>query len=196
MPSYQQSRFLISAAKIAQLPEDTGIEVAFAGRSNAGKSTLLNCLTQQKNLAKTSKTPGRTQLINVFEFDEGKRLIDLPGYGYAKVPMSVKLEWQKTLNLYLESRQCLKGLIVLMDCRHPFKELDCKLIEWAHACNLQCQIVLTKSDKLKNNAKAKALRDAKAALEGSGYEAQLFSSLNREGLTILKNKLDGWFQGD
>lgn len=194
MSVYSKATFLISAAKIKQLPEEGGIEVAFCGRSNAGKSTLLNCLTNQKSLAKTSKTPGRTQLINVFEFDEGKRLIDLPGYGFAKVPKKVKEEWQKTLNMYLETRECLKGIVILMDCRHPFKELDCKLIEWAHACGLEAQIVLTKCDKLKKNAKIKALREAKAAMEGSDFDVQLFSATSREGLTILTQKLDEWFR--
>lgn len=194
MPHYQNSKFLISAAKLDQLPDEAGIEVAFAGRSNAGKSTLLNCLTNQRGLAKTSKTPGRTQLINVFEFEEGKRLIDLPGYGYAKVPKAIKENWQKTMNLYLEKRNCLKGLVILMDCRHPFKEKDCELIEWAHECGLNCQVVLTKCDKLKKNVKIKTLRDAKKSLEGSGFDVQLFSSTSREGLTILTNKLDEWFK--
>lgn len=115
---YSKAVFLKSAARVNQLPEDSGYEVAFAGRSNAGKSSALNCLTNNKNLARTSKTPGRTQLINLFSLDEQRRLVDLPGYGYAKVAMEVKLEWQKNLAHYLEARQCLRGLILLMDVRH------------------------------------------------------------------------------
>ncbi|RJG41964.1 YihA family ribosome biogenesis GTP-binding protein, partial [Streptococcus pyogenes] len=128
---YSKAVFLKSAARVNQLPEDSGYEVAFAGRSNAGKSSALNCLTHNKNLARTSKTPGRTQLINLFSLDEQRRLVDLPGYGYAKVAMEVKLEWQKNLAHYLEARQCLRGLILLMDVRHPLKDLDQILVNWA-----------------------------------------------------------------
>ena len=113
--NYQQTHFVTSAPDIRHLPSDTGIEVAFAGRSNAGKSSALNTLTNQKNLARTSKTPGRTQLINLFEVAEGKRLVDLPGYGYAQVPEEMKIKWQRALGEYLEKRMCLKGLVVLMD---------------------------------------------------------------------------------
>ncbi len=119
--NYQQTHFVTSAPDIRHLPSDTGIEVAFAGRSNAGKSSALNTLTNQKNLARTSKTPGRTQLINLFEVAEGKRLVDLPGYGYAQVPEEMKIKWQRALGEYLEKRMCLKGLVVLMDIRHPLK---------------------------------------------------------------------------
>src|SRR5436190_8476218 len=120
---YAQAIFLKSAARVEQLPSDEGFEVAFAGRSNAGKSSALNCLTGIKNLARTSKTPGRTQLINLFSLDEARRLVDLPGYGYAKVALQIKMEWQKNLARYLEVRHSLKGLVLLMDIRHPLKDL-------------------------------------------------------------------------
>ena len=123
-PYYHQARFLISAAKLSQAPADEGLEVAFAGRSNAGKSSALNTLCQQRNLARTSKTPGRTQLLNFFALDEQRRLVDLPGYGYAKVPETIKLQWQKELAAYLEQRQSLRGVILLMDVRHPLKDFD------------------------------------------------------------------------
>ena len=126
-----KATFTISAPDIRRLPADSGIEVAFAGRSNAGKSSALNTLTNQRSLARTSKTPGRTQLINIFEIAENKRLVDLPGYGFAKVPMEMKKKWQKALGEYLEKRECLKGLVILMDIRHPLKDLDMDLIKWA-----------------------------------------------------------------
>ena len=125
---YRLATFLKSAALIKQLPHDNGYEVAFAGRSNAGKSTALNTLTIQKRLARTSKTPGRTQLINLFSLDDSRRLVDLPGYGYAEVPIKVKEEWQRTLARYLDVRTCLRGVVLLMDCRHPLQELDRNLI--------------------------------------------------------------------
>ena len=143
-----KATFTISAPDISKLPEDSGIEVAFAGRSNAGKSSALNTLTNQRGLARTSKTPGRTQLINVFEIGDNKRLIDLPGYGFAKVPLEMKKKWQKALGEYLEKRQSLIGLVVLMDIRHPLKDLDMDLIEWAVDGDLPVLALLTKCDKL------------------------------------------------
>lgn len=190
---FQQAKFLISAAELSQLPEDTGIEVAFAGRSNAGKSTALNCLTNQKGLAKVSKTPGRTQLINVFEIDEAHRLIDLPGYGFAKVPKAVKQRWEKTLQAYLESRESLKGIVLLIDSRHPIKELDRNMIEWARACNLPMHILLTKADKLNNQGKSKALNAIKPILSPDSMSVQLFSSLKRTGFDHFHQKMDEWF---
>ena len=190
---YSKTVFVKSAALISQLPPDEGVEVAFAGRSNAGKSTLLNLVTHQKGLAKTSKTPGRTQLINVFEFAPQKRLIDLPGYGFAKVPRSVKENWQKTLGLYLQKRESLKGLIVLMDSRHPLKELDCQLIEWACEGQLEVHCVLTKSDKLTQSEKMQALKTVRKEIPFTNIEIQLISAMNKSGLDLLENKLDSWF---
>jgi len=143
-----KATFTISAPDIRKLPEDSGIEVAFAGRSNAGKSSALTTLTNQKSLARTSKTPGRTQLINVFEIGDNKRLVDLPGYGFAKVPLEMKKKWQKALGEYLEKRESLKGLVVLMDIRHPLKDLDRDLIEWAVDSELPVLALLTKADTL------------------------------------------------
>lgn len=146
---YQNTHFITSAPDIRHLPEDEGIEIAFAGRSNAGKSSSLNRLTNQKNLAKTSKTPGRTQLINLFKVADGCHIVDLPGYGFAQVPLEMKLKWQRALGEYLQKRQSLKGLVVLMDIRHPMKDLDQQLIIWAVECGIPVQVMLTKADKLK-----------------------------------------------
>lgn len=138
---YQNTHFITSAPDIRHLPEDEGIEIAFAGRSNAGKSSSLNRLTNQKNLAKTSKTPGRTQLINLFKVADGCHIVDLPGYGFAQVPLEMKLKWQRALGEYLQKRQSLKGLVVLMDIRHPMKDLDQQLIIWAVECGIPVQVI-------------------------------------------------------
>ena len=152
--NYHKARFLTSAANISQLPEDSGVEIAFAGRSNAGKSTALNALTNQKSLARTSKTPGRTQLINLFEVEPQCKLVDLPGYGYAAVPEQMKLQWQKSLAEYLQKRECLQGVVILMDIRHPLKDLDQQMIEWAVASDLPVLLLLTKADKLSQSARS------------------------------------------
>ncbi|WP_423187828.1 ribosome biogenesis GTP-binding protein YihA/YsxC [Alishewanella sp. d11] len=193
--NYQQVSFLTSAPDIKALPADVGIEVAFAGRSNAGKSSALNTLTRQNSLARISKTPGRTQLINTFTLAENKRLIDLPGYGFAKVPLAVKEKWQKSLSEYLEKRQSLKGIVVLMDIRHPLKDLDQQLIFWAVQSNLPVLILLTKSDKLGPGARNKIVlevREAAMAFMGD-VRVQAFSSLNKYGLAEFEQVLDGWF---
>ncbi|SFD29550.1 GTP-binding protein [Kosakonia oryzae] len=193
--NYQKTHFVTSAPDIRHLPADTGVEVAFAGRSNAGKSSALNTLTQQKNLARTSKTPGRTQLINLFEVAEGKRLVDLPGYGYAEVPEEMKLKWQRSLGEYLEKRQCLQGLVVLMDIRHPLKDLDQQMISWAVESNLQVLVLLTKADKLASGARKTQLnmvREAVLAFNGE-VQVEAFSSLKKQGVDKLREKLDGWF---
>lgn len=149
--NYQATHFVISAPDIRHLPEDTGIEVAFAGRSNAGKSSALNALTQQKAWRGPVK-PGRTQLINLFEVTEGCRVVDLPGYGYAEVPEAMKRKWQAALGEYLQKRDCLRGLVVLMDIRHPLKDLDMQMIEWAVAMQVPVLALLTKADKLASGA--------------------------------------------
>lgn len=197
MSVYNQTVFLKSAAKVSQLPEDTGFEVAFAGRSNAGKSSALNTLTGIKNLARTSKTPGRTQLINLFYMnDEAHRLVDLPGYGYAKVAAKVKQEWQTNLAHYLEVRQSLKGLILLMDIRHPLKELDQMMVSWGLSRQIPIHILLTKADKLSKSQASQALASVKqhyASWIGVGISVQTFSSLKRQGLEELIQQLDQWF---
>ncbi|MCC5825691.1 ribosome biogenesis GTP-binding protein YihA/YsxC [Alkalimonas sp.] len=196
--NYQQATFLTSAPDIRALPSDEGIEVAFAGRSNAGKSSALNALTRQKSLARTSKTPGRTQLINVFQLNEQQRLIDLPGYGFAKVPLAVKEKWQRSLSEYLQKRNSLKGLIVLMDIRHPLKDLDQDLIHWAVASELPVRLLLTKADKLNPGPRKKALLEVtEAALAFMGdVQVQVFSSLSKQGLPELEQALTQWFCPD
>nr|WP_239032886.1 ribosome biogenesis GTP-binding protein YihA/YsxC [Pseudoalteromonas luteoviolacea] len=193
---YNRATFITSAPDITRLPADSGIEVAFAGRSNAGKSSALNTLTDQK-LARTSKTPGRTQLINTFALDEDKRLIDLPGYGFAKVPIEMKKKWQKSLGEYLQKRQSLKGIVVLMDIRHPMKDLDMDLINWAVGSNIPVLALLTKADKLKQGKrKAEVLQVRKALSELDGdITVHAFSSLKGLGLKELAWQLDDWFLG-
>ncbi|WP_194867481.1 ribosome biogenesis GTP-binding protein YihA/YsxC [Pseudoalteromonas sp. PPB1] len=193
---YNRAQFVTSAPDISRLPADTGIEVAFAGRSNAGKSSALNALTDQK-LARTSKTPGRTQLINTFSLDEDKRLIDLPGYGFAKVPLEMKKKWQKSLGEYLQKRQSLKGIVVLMDIRHPLKDLDMDLINWAAGSDIPVLALLTKADKLKQGKrKAEVLQVRKALAElNADITVHAFSSLKGLGLKELAWQLDDWFLG-
>ena len=194
MSYYTKAKFLTSAPDIRHLDQSSGIEVAFAGRSNAGKSSALNTLTRQKNLARTSKTPGRTQMINVFELEEDKRLVDLPGYGFAKVPLEMKIKWQKSLGEYLEKRECLKGLVVLMDIRHPLKDLDQDLIHWAVSAKIPVLCLLTKADKLKSGKrKAQLMMVREAALAFMGdVTVHAFSSLNRLGVPELEKTLNTW----
>lgn len=151
-PFYHQARFLTSAARLDHCPPDEGMEVAFAGRSNAGKSSAINALCQQKGLARTSKTPGRTQLLNFFELDAARRLVDLPGYGYARVAETVKRQWQGVLAEYLERRRCLRGVILLVDIRHPLKPFDQQMLAWGGQIGLPIHLLLTKADKLKRGA--------------------------------------------
>ncbi|WP_093328699.1 ribosome biogenesis GTP-binding protein YihA/YsxC [Thalassotalea agarivorans] len=190
-----KAKFTISAPDIRKLPIDAGIEVAFAGRSNAGKSSALNTLTNQKSLARTSKTPGRTQLINVFEVEPEKRLIDLPGYGFAKVPLEMKKKWQKALGEYLQMRDSLKGLVVLMDIRHPLKDLDMDLIHWAVDSGLPVLALLTKCDKLKKGQQASQVLSVKKALKelGGDIKVQAFSSLKKTGLESANQVICQWF---
>lgn len=193
--NYAKTHFVTSAPDITHLPSDTGVEVAFAGRSNAGKSSALNTLTNQKSLARTSKTPGRTQLINLFEVEEHCRIVDLPGYGYAQVPEEVKRKWQKSLGEYLQRRESLKGLVVLMDIRHPLKDLDQQMIDWAVSVDLPVMLLLTKSDKLASSAQKKQLdmvREAILPFQGD-ITVATFSSLKKQGLEPLKQKLNEWF---
>ncbi|OYD24262.1 ribosome biogenesis GTP-binding protein YihA/YsxC [Oceanimonas baumannii] len=196
--NFNAARFITSAPNIRQMPADTGVEIAFAGRSNAGKSSALNTITQHKSLARTSKTPGRTQLINVFELSEGKRLIDLPGYGYAKVPEEMKLKWQQALSEYLQQRDSLKGLVVLMDIRHPLKDIDQQLLQWASDCELPVLALLTKCDKLKSGArKAEVLRVREAvAIFGGSIRVEAFSSLKGLGVEQAKEVLTEWLLQD
>lgn len=193
---YQKAYFLLSVADVKQLPPDTGIEVAMVGRSNAGKSSVLNRITQNKSLARVSKTPGRTQMVNLFVIDDQRRIADLPGYGYAKVPLAAKLKWQKTVDAYISDRECLKGLVLVMDIRHPFKELDLTLLEYCDHRGLPVHILFNKSDKLTKNDIANVLREAKTQLASyrNTITFQLFSALKGVGLKELHSVLDKWYE--
>ncbi len=195
---FRQARFLTSAAKLSQCPPDQGYEVAFAGRSNAGKSSAINTLCDHNGLAKTSKTPGRTQLINFFELDEERRLVDLPGYGYAKVSVSIKKDWQGNLAQYLEQRRCLKGLVLMMDVRHPLKDFDLQMLDWAGHIDLPVHVLLTKADKLKRGPASASLQKVRKTLtEMDGdFSVQLFSSLKKTGVPEAHQKLNQWLQRD
>lgn len=191
---YQQTRFILGTPDARRAPPDEGVEVAFAGRSNAGKSSALNVLTGQRALARISKAPGRTREINFFEVQDGIRLVDLPGYGYAKVSRSMKQQWQRNISTYLETRQSLGGVIVLMDVRHPLKEIDQQILGWCHAANLLTHVLLTKSDKLKRGPAKAALLQTRKALQSLHPEAtlQLFSAHTRDGAEELQRVLDEW----
>ncbi len=194
---YNSARYLTSASKLSQCPDDEGAEVAFAGRSNAGKSSAINALTQQGQLARVSKTPGRTQLINFFDLNlEGMRLVDLPGYGYAKVPIALKQHWQKHLDAYLQHRECLRGVVLVMDIRHPMKEFDEMMVAWCEATGVPLHVLLTKSDKLKKGPAQSTLLTLRKSLKealGDKVSVQTFSSLKKSGVDQLRQRLDSWF---
>ncbi|MBL6805262.1 MAG: ribosome biogenesis GTP-binding protein YihA/YsxC [Gammaproteobacteria bacterium] len=190
---YNQATFVTSAANLAACPPESVAEVAFAGRSNAGKSSAINAITNQTRLARISKTPGRTQLINFFGLAEGRFLVDLPGYGFAKVPLSVKNKWQEELEKYLRRRQVLCGLILLSDIRHPLKDFDRMMIDWAVQSGLPLHLLLTKSDKLKRGAAQNTLLAVQKELKVfDNVTVQLFSSLKNDGVTEVRAKLDEW----
>src|SRR3990167_2041905 len=193
---YKHVTFLKSVAKIAQLPPEIGMEVAFVGRSNSGKSSALNTLTENKRLARTSKQPGRTQLINLFTLDVKRRLVDLPGYGYAKVARSIQRDWQQLLTDYLHYRQSLTGLILIMDCRHPLTSLDEVLLNAAKARNLMVHILLTKADKLSKSQQIATTLKVQKALSDykQNISVQLFSALKKIGVEDLVAKLNTWFE--
>lgn len=190
---YRTARYVISAHKLQQLPPDEGFEVAFAGRSNAGKSSAINTLTDQKSLARTSKTPGRTQQIVIFDIDTDRRIADLPGYGYAKVPAKLKAHWQQVMQKYFEQRQCLKGVVLVMDIRHPMREFDEQMLNWCSVSGLPCHLLLTKSDKLKRGPAQAALLKVRKMLPPVAT-AQVFSSKSRAGLTELISRLNEWYE--
>lgn len=182
---FQQTHFLLSCAKLEQLPDDAQPEIAFAGRSNAGKSSALNAICTQNQLARVSKTPGRTQLINLFGVPAlGARLADLPGYGYAKVPNPVRKSWGALIGGYVETRPNLRGLVVIMDIRHPLTDYDEQMLGWTHTRALACHILLTKADKLGYGAAKNQLLAVKQQLAADGIEAsvQLFSATEGRGV--------------
>ena len=194
--SFNQAKFMMSAPDLRRCPDDSGLEIAFAGRSNAGKSSALNRLTEQPKLARTSKTPGRTQLINFFSVGEEKRLVDLPGYGFAKVPLEVKKAWERNLTEYLHQRQSLIGCLLLMDIRHPLQEFDQNFIGWSANRSLPLHILLTKADKLKSGAAKSAQLRVKKTIadqfETNQVSVQTFSSLKGDGVPELKSLLTRW----
>lgn len=196
--NYRLAEFLTSAPTLAQCPPDSGLEVAFAGRSNAGKSSAINTLTDNKRMARTSKTPGRTQLINFFTLVDQRRLVDLPGYGFAKVPLEVKEQWQRHLEAYLRKRQSLCGLVLLMDCRHPLQEFDRMMLEWASSAAMPVHILLTKADKLNKGPANNTLLQVRKELNASKalVSVQLFSALKRTGLDQLRRQLNDWLLPD
>ena len=192
--NFQSAVYSTSASKLEQCPPDSGFEVAFIGRSNAGKSSAINVLTGQTRLARTSKTPGRTQLLNFFSVGENRYLVDLPGFGYAKVPIEMRNKWQQQLERYLRQRQSLRGLVLLMDIRHPFKDSDRMMLDWCVDAEVPLHILLTKTDKLKQGAaKAVLLQSRKEVQEHAELvSVQLFSSLNGLGVEELREKLRFW----
>ena len=190
----RKAEFLMSAPKLNLCVEDTGYEIAFAGRSNAGKSSAINALTNQKQLARASKRPGRTQMINFFSLgNPDQRLVDLPGYGYAAVPEAMKIVWQKELENYLIHRKSLQGLVLLMDIRHPLQHFDVMMLEWAYSRHLFVHVLLTKADKLNRGPASKVLLDVQQQLKKMKltFSIQLFSSLNKLGLEELASVMAG-----
>jgi len=195
--NFSRARFLTSAPRASLAPPDAGAEVAFAGRSNAGKSSALNVITEQRSLARTSKTPGRTQQMNFFELSGTLRLVDLPGYGYAKVPQALKAQWQAQLAEYLETRVSLKGLILLMDCRHPLSDYDQQMLRWCNAAKLPAHVLLTKADKLKRGPANSSLLSVRGRLAALHPQAtvQLFSALRKTGVEQARDVIAGWLNG-
>lgn len=189
---YRSARYVVSAHQLKQLPGDSGFEVAFAGRSNAGKSSAINTLTDQKSLARTSKTPGRTQQIVIFEIDHERRIADLPGYGYAKVPVKLRDHWRQVMEQYFNQRRSLKGVVLVMDIRHPMRPFDEQMLHWTHACHVPCHVLLTKADKLKRGPAQSTLLKVRKQLPDNAT-AQVFSAPGRQGLDVLIRQLNQWY---
>lgn len=194
MAVYTQVRFLTSANKLSQLPPDAGAEVAVAGRSNAGKSSAINAIAHRRKLAFTSKTPGRTQQIVMFRLPGGQYLVDLPGYGYAKVPDNLRRHWERTLGQYLATRGSLQGLALIMDARHPMTDLDRRMLDWFAPTGRPIHVLLTKADKLGRAEGTRTLASVRRALAKWGKQctAQLFSSTSKVGIDEAEGVLAGW----
>lgn len=194
--NFRKTVFVTSAANINQLPPDHGIEIAFVGRSNSGKSSSINAICGQKNLAKTSRTPGRTRLINLFKADTGKYLVDLPGYGYAAVPRKLKQEWQKSMTEYLQKRASLRGLVITMDIRTPLRDHDRLILDWSTAANLPALILLTKADKLGINVRREAVKEVLTLLSEfrGNFQVIAFSALKGIGVEEASDVLRRWFE--
>ena len=194
MMNFKQTHFTTSADRLAGCPEDSLAEIAFSGRSNAGKSSAINAITGQKALARISKTPGRTQLINFFEVESCRYLVDLPGYGFAKVPIAIKEKWQRELEKYLRERVTLVGLVVLSDIRHPMKEFDKQIVSWSVQSGLPVLLLLTKADKLKRGAAKNTLLEVKKGLQNEPLvQVELFSAHNGTGIDRARDQLSQWF---
>lgn len=192
MSTYPHIRFLTSAANAHQLTPDTGREIAFAGRSNSGKSTAINALTQRAGLARVSRTPGRTQLINFFELTPERRLVDLPGYGFAKVPEKVRARWLDLMEHYFNVRESLVGLVLIVDSRRGLGLEDAAMLEWVLARDRQAHVLLTKADKLSRRDSLRVLQETRAACTDAAVGAQLFSAPARQGIEEARAVIDRW----
>lgn len=188
MPQFPESRFISSAWQPHQFPADEGAEVAFAGRSNSGKSSALNAIAGRKGLARTSKTPGRTQLINFFGLDGAQRLVDLPGYGFAKVPERMREHWRELLSRYIEARDSLAGLVIVMDARRPLTDFDVQMLDWSRANGLSTHVLLTKADKLSRGEAGTVLKEVRAKVEGVAT-VQLFSAVAKTGVDDARREV-------
>ncbi len=193
---FRKTKFVTSAPDISKLPEDLGAEIAIIGRSNSGKSSSINAICDQKNLAKTSRTPGRTRLINLFSVADKRYLVDLPGYGYAQVPENMKRQWQKSMTDYLQQRKCLCGLVVTMDIRTPLRDHDRMIIDWSIASNLPALILLTKADKFGVNKRKEMVGEVRTALSefGGNFKIIAFSALKKIGIDETREVLRNWFE--
>lgn len=191
---FRRARFRLAAHELRQLPTDRGAEIAFAGRSNAGKSSALNTICDQVGLARTSKTPGRTQQLVVFDLDDDRRLIDLPGYGYAKVPNALRDHWRAVIDGYLRGRGSLRGIVLIMDSRHPLKDFDRLMLAYCRDIGLRCHVLMTKSDKLSRGEAARTLLATRKEMGDlcPGATVQLFSSLGKVGVDEARAVLGGW----
>ncbi len=193
---YSRFEFIKGVAAFDQLPEDVGAEVAFAGRSNVGKSSVLNKITNRRSLARTSKLPGRTRELNYFAYDEDIHLVDLPGYGYAKVNETMRNAWAKLLERYLQERQSLKGVFLIMDIRHPMGKFDQIMLDYCRSCDLPLHILLNKSDKLSKNVANKSMSDIRTQLSDINASVQQFSALKGVGLEEARQKMASWLFSD
>jgi GTP-binding protein len=193
---FRKTKFVTSAPDISKLPEDLGAEIAIIGRSNSGKSSSINAICDQKNLAKTSRTPGRTRLINLFSVADKRYLVDLPGYGYAQVPENMKRQWQKSMTDYLQQRKCLCGIVVTMDIRTPLRDHDRMIIDWSIASNLPALILLTKADKFGVNKRKEMVGEVRTALSefGGNFKIIAFSALKKIGIDETREVLRNWFE--
>lgn len=192
---YRSASYLKSAHELGDLPPDVGSEVAFAGRSNSGKSSAINALAGQRALARTSKTPGRTRQLVIFRLDDERRLVDLPGYGHANVPDALRSHWQSVIDAYFHRRRSLRGVVLMMDVRHPLTDFDRQMLDWCEACGLPVHVVLTKADKLRRAEALAALSQVRAGLPASAT-VQLFSARQRAGIEELARRLAPWYGYD